>query len=236
MTRAVTLPLLVAASLPFLAHAKSPAIVPGTYVLGYGSGDLTIAAQKNDKQEFNIDVVGANAHTCTLSGQIEGEVARLTEGDQVCQVRFVPKNGGVDVMVDGDQEPCRAYCGVRAWFEGFYLSEAPKCRAKKVEAERARFKKLYDKKAYAEARDILRAVLDQCAQQSHESVLGWVRNDLAITYHKLKDDASCLEVLKPLAELANTPDDDIKGMGPADAEYRIPIAKAARHNLKLCGK
>jgi hypothetical protein len=201
MGRVVTFALLVAAaSHPVLVCAKSPAIAHGTYVMGGGSGDLLIFSEKNGKQRFEINVVGTNAHTCTLSGQIEGEIARLTEGDQICQIRFGSKKGGVDVTVDGDPEPCRAYCGVRAWFEGFYGSEIPECRAKKVEAERARFKTLYDKKSYAEARDILLSVLDRCAEQSHESVLGWVRNDLAVTYHKLKDDASCREVLRPLAE------------------------------------
>jgi hypothetical protein len=42
-------------------------------------------------------------------------------------------------------------------------------------------------------------------------------------------------VLEPLVELAGHSDEDLRSDNPLAFDTLIPIAKATRHNLKLCG-
>ena len=65
---------------------------------------------------------------------------------------------------------------------------------------------------------------------------GWVQNDLALTQHRLNDNAACRATLDPLLELASKPDKVIEGdYPPSDAAAFLDIAKATRYNMKLCG-
>ena len=65
---------------------------------------------------------------------------------------------------------------------------------------------------------------------------GWVQNDLALTQHRLNDNAACRATLNPLLELASKPDKVIEGdYPPSDAAAFLELAKATRYNMKLCG-
>jgi hypothetical protein len=213
-----------------VALQAAPAV--GVYVLEGGGGSLTIE-QKGGAAHFAIEVLGGNAHQCQLEGAVTGEQGTVT-GD-ACTVRFESAASEVKVSVVGADEPCRAWCGVRAWFEGRYLRPPDGCSAKAIDAARATFRQHYSAKAWAQAKADLQPVLDTCTKVLFRFDLAWIRNDLAITLHHLGDDAQCLRTLAPLASLAAQPDDEVSAGEPAFEEDARKLARATRTNLKLCG-
>ncbi len=212
-----------------LALQAAPA--PGVYVLDGGNGSLTIA-QKGAATHFDIQVTGGNAHQCQLEGSVKGDQGQVT--DDACTVRFTATKGGLEVKALSD-EPCRAWCGMRAWFEGRYLVPSEGCTAKAIDAARARFKQHYAAKAWALAKADLQPLLDTCTPQLFRLDHWWIRNDLAVTLHHLGDDAQCLRTLAPMEELAAQPDDEVGAAEPTFQDEYLKLAKATRTNVKLCG-
>ena len=209
----------------------APPPLAGVYILEGGGGTLTIARTPK-ALTFQIEVMGTNAHTCSVEGVVVGTEGRVTA--DACVVHLEVVGNGVQVSA-GDAEACRGWCGARAWFEGRYLTPAPTCRDARVKAARAAFKKHYAAKAWAAAKADLLPLLATCAPLLFRFDLAWIRNDLSITLHHLGDDAGCLKVLEPLRELAGSPDDELGGSEPMfEDEYR-KLAKATRTNLAACG-
>jgi hypothetical protein len=218
-----------------LEAAPPAAIEPGNYVTEHSWGQLQIQAPKKGGQSFNLDVLGGNGHTCTLSGVIRQRTARIENGDEpVCVVRFGQKGEGIEVTVD-DADPCRAWCGMRAWFEGYYSRPPPACVPRVVRATRSDFQRLYKSKAYGEARAKIEGLLNTCGSVIDRFDEMWIRNDLAVTLHHLKDDAACLKVLEPMREWAASEDGEVAIGEPAYEDFYRRIGKAIRANLKLCG-
>lgn len=223
-------------SLFAMSPAFAAAIDPGVYTAEKSRGTLEIKRDKSGKTLFSIESVGGNAHTCSLEGEIRNGRATLESEDPKapCVVTFTPFKHGIDVQ-GGPVMACQYYCGVRASFEGLYSQAAPACRPDGVEKMRAAARKAYDRKAYDEARNLLGAALKDCAFFLGWITEGWVRNDLAITQHKLKDLAGCRETLKPLAEDAAMTDAQVReSYPPTDADTYLPVIRATRVNLKLC--
>ena len=102
------------------AHAANP--VPGHYVAEGGWGYLDIKQPAAKGQPFKLESVGSNAHTCELEGFVKNGRAVLESSlaGKTCTVVFTPSAGAVTVAAVAD-EPCRDYCGMRAWFAGTYL-------------------------------------------------------------------------------------------------------------------
>jgi len=230
LSRIVTL-LVFSLALP----AAAQKLIPGDYVTEGGWGNLTLSPGPEGAMHFTIESVGANGHSCSLEGDLRNGKATLEALDEneTCEVTMVATSKGVEVH--GDDE-CRSYCGARAGFEGLYLQPAPECRYTAVASARKKFKRLYDAKKFAEARGVLVPVLTKC-----ESTLDWltsgrIRNDLAVTLHKLRDFTGCRAVLDPLTEDAALSDEEIREKyPPSDADSVMPIVRATRTNLRLCG-
>jgi len=125
---------------------------------------------------------------------------------------------------------------MRASFEGIYALAAPGCSRSAVTATRRTFQQLYDKRQFAEARAKLQPLLKDCVRTLGEVEDGRIRNDLAVTMHKLGELAACREVLAPLAEEAKLTDAQVRdNYPPSDADVRLPVVRATRTNLRLCG-
>lgn len=214
------------------ATAPRPAIEPGEYVYEGGGGTLAVEVA-NGKLTFAIETVGANAHTCGLAGTVTGLEGRTGAdgGLPACVFRLTPRSGAVTIGVETD-EACRAFCGVRAVFEGEYRRPAPPCRARAIGTTRAAFKRLYDGKSFEKARATLEPLL-RCEDVVDRFTRAWIRNDLAVTRHALHDDAGCRDVLEPLRDLAA--DDDPGAGEPAFKDELTRIAIATRYNLQVCG-
>jgi hypothetical protein len=214
------------------------AIEPGEYTTEKSWGTLVVKRDKSGKVNFTIESVGDNAHGCTLEGEIKNGKATLDVDDpkQPCVVKFTQGKEGIEVS-GGPGMACQYYCGMRASFDGVYMKASPACRPDGVDNTRAAARKAYDRKAYDEAKTLLTGVLKDCKRFLGQLSDGRVRNDLAITLHKLKDFAGCREALKPLAEDAAMTDAKIReDYAPTDADMYLPIVKATRVNLKLCAQ
>ncbi len=214
--------------------AQGGAIEPGIYITEGGWGDLTIKQGKDGMLSFTIFALGGNAHMCSLEGVIRNGSATLTESGEACVIRFDPKGAAIKVSSE-TYEPCHYYCGMRAYFEGEYFKPAPACLPRAIRKSRRDFKVLYDRKAYAEAVALLEPVLTECAKTMTWLDRGWIQNDLALAYHRMKRDDICLSLLKGFeADAAKTDEQIREEYPPADADTYWPILNAARTNLKLC--
>jgi len=229
LTACFTLAMILSPVVP--GHAGQAAVAPGKYVTEGGWGDLSIRKDKDGRLAFEIIAVGANAHTCSLEGIIENGRAVLEglEGDKRCIVTFTPK--GRDIEVTDNDGECRMYCGARAGFTGLYVTPRPGCTRAAIRKSRDEFKRLYDRKSFARARDVLEPVLNNCGYVLHWADRDWIRNDLALTYYKLGDSGECLRILQPVIDEGK----DVV-YGPSDEEIRKPIEKATRTNQNLCRK
>jgi hypothetical protein len=213
------------------AGADAPA--PGEYVTERGWGTLQVSSPAGGSTTFTIISVGSNMHSCELGGEIVGGRASLeAEDGKRCVVDFAPKSDGIEVT---SNDACRYYCGARAAFEGLYLKAPDGCTGRAQAETRKGFKRLYDKKNYRDARATLEPLLARCGRILGWLDAGWIRNDLALTQHKLGDDSGCRRTLEPLAADATKSDDDIASeYPPSDADAYLPIVKATRTNLELC--
>jgi hypothetical protein len=230
--------LLLIMAVPLTAFSQQTNPPPGEYITENGWGNLIIKSGTAGTAIFSIMSIGANAHTCTLDGEIRNGRAEL-EADQKdgkpCTVTFRQKGNDIEVAAATFEE-CRAYCGARAGFDGLYMKPVKGCDSISIKKSRAAFKRLYDKKVYAEAKAELKPVLDGCKKTLYWIEDGRIRNDLAITEYKLGNTAACRQILEPLADDAAKTDEDLRGnYPPADAESYMPVIKATRTNLRLCG-
>lgn len=216
------------------AAAQTATPPTGEYLAERGWGVLLVKPGRDGRVPFDLQAMGGNMHSCSLDGTIERGRAVL-EGDgsdKPCIVTFAAKGDGIEVTSNG---ACRNYCGARAGFEQIYLRPASGCTRAEVRRARDDFKRLYDRKAYGEARSRLEPVLASCSRTLWYPDEGWIRNDLAITLHRLGDQAACRRVLEKYAEEAALPDAEIlANHPPSDGATILPILKAARTNLKLC--
>lgn len=222
--------------LPLSAQSQSTSFEPGIYLTEKGWGTLTIKPAKGASQSFEISTVGGNGHNCLLEGEMSHGKAelRFDDSSKPCQVSFAPK--GKDINVDSKtMEACDIFCGIRAGFVGLYMKTSPMCLPLAQQKTRKQFKRFYDEKAFAEARNRLEPLLTECGKTLHWLDEAWIRNDLAITLHKLGDFDGCLALLEPLAADAAKSDKEIReSYPPMEAQSVLPALKATRTNRRLC--
>ncbi len=223
-------------SAPTVAQQPATTIAPGEYVSEGGAGHLTLKPGKAGALNFAISSTGDNGHACSLEGELRNGRAKLEGVDdkKPCIVTMKMTPGGIDVK-GGPDDACLIHCGARATFEMVYFQPAAACTASAVAATRKAFKQRYDGKQFAEARALLEPMLKTCDRSLFWLEKGRVRNDLAVTLHKLGDTATCRAVLQPLAEDAKMTDAGVReNYPPSDADMYLPIVRATRTNLKLC--
>lgn len=221
--------------LPLIAQTSNAGLTPGEYITEGGWGTLTLTGRE-DALRFSIVTIGANGHSCELEGAVHNGRASLEglDDDEFCVVTLLATPEGIDVN-GSPADVCRMNCGARAGFEALYLRPARECTSKAVAATRTKFKKLYDAKKFAQARTTLAPLLGTCIRFIDRWTEGWIRNDMAVTLHKLGDRAGCRAVLDPLADDAEMTDAEIlESYPPIDAEMLTPIIRATRTNLALC--
>lgn len=209
---------------------------PGEYVSEGGSGHLTLKPAKAGALNFTISSTGDNGHACSLEGAVRNGRAKLEGVDprKPCIVTMTSTPDGIDVK-GGPGDACLIHCGVRATFEMVYFQPSTACTTSAVATTRKSFRQRYDSKQFAEARALLEPMLKACDRSLNWLEKGRVRNDLAVTLHKLGDMATCRTVLQPLAEDAKLTDAGVReNYPPSDADMYLPVVRATRTNLKLC--
>jgi hypothetical protein len=226
--------------------AANPEIRPGQYVLEGDSGTLTIRKDERNRLTFEIESIGGNCHTCSVSGAISGTIGYGDSwaGDgrgSKCEISFVP-DGTAIVVRPITQEGCRAYCGMRAGFDGTYLVHPVACTSVGRKKLRDRFLRLYSTRQFLPARKTLQSLLAQCSKFMNWIEVDQVRNDLALAQYHSGDFQQCLTTLNDtLAASAKDAEDLKSGNGniylpPCDFDNYIGVAKATWFNKALCSK
>jgi hypothetical protein len=213
-------------------------VMPGEYVTEGGWGSLTIRGGRDSSLAFSLKSVGPNEHICALDGQIvQGRATLDTYGNETaCVVDFRAINEGIDVTTSSPDQ-CRSFCGARAAFEGPYLKPVKGCDAGSISRSRYKFKRLYHRKAYADAYETLAPLFEKCTRTMDWLTVGSLRNDLAITQYRLGHPADCLATLAPLAGDASMTDEEAREKYlPEDWDDYEPIIRATRTTLAICTK
>lgn len=230
----VALSLILLYGVPLPAQNPAPALTPGEYGTEGGWGTLTLTRGTSGALHFSIETYGGNGHSCSLEGEVHDGVAMLEVQDEgTCRVTL--KAGKEGVHVAADREACRGFCGARAGFTTLYFRLPTACATKAVARTRRAFQRLYDQKKFAKARTTLEPLLAACERWLEPQTVGRVRNDLAVTMHKLGDLEACRQVLEPLAEDASLTDEELRETySLTDEDSQMSILRATRTNLKLC--
>ncbi len=108
------------------------------------------------------------------------------------------------------------------------------CVPDQLKAARAAFARHAAKKKWRAARDLLQPLLEQCADRIDFEPQAWLRNELAVTLHHLKQDEACRSVLGPLEAFSREVPADVGD--PPRSEAVRALEKATRTNLDLCMK
>lgn len=210
---------------------------PGEYETHRAWGALTIEKASGGGLRFSIEVLGGNAHTCSLQGKIEGELGKADDGDPAapCLVTFRPQGKAIEVGSNTPQA-CRMFCGMRAMFEGSYYPPPKGCKPKERVARKEVFSRQYRARDYPQALATIEKLHAECG-----AFLDWIeidrlRNDWAITLYHLGRRADCRAALAPTRAAQFADADALREeLPPTDFENYLAVAKATWHNLKLCG-
>jgi hypothetical protein len=217
------------------------ALAPGTYGLEGGRGELVIRATVNGWLTFRVSTVSLHGNVCDLPGNIPpGSTTSVIEDEHDnprCVVELEPTARGVSVDITAGRDACLQSCGAGGTVSGEFELIPAACGGELRSAADAAFKEAYQRKAFAEARAILEPQLRDCGKFLWEADQADLRNDLAVTMHHLGQDAECLATLEPLRKLTTLSDVEIEESSTLyQAGHFKQIAKAARYNLRLCGK
>lgn len=227
------------------AQTSSPAIPPGEYVRERDTGTLTVRRGNENTLKFEIQSVGGNCHSCSVSGVIRGAIGQADswaadDSASKCKISFSVR--GSAIVVDPGEEECGAYCGARASFEGTYRIPPPSCTDASRQARRDRFLALYRSRRHIDAEGTLQGLLSECKE-----FMGWieidqVRNDLALAQYRAGEFPQCVATLrttlaanaKDVEELRS--EDGSVHLPPCDFDNYEPVAKAILFNRTLCTK
>jgi hypothetical protein len=221
---------------PTGVHAQS--VMPGTYVTERSFGTLNVGKpDSKGSAHFKINALGGNNHTCEVEGVLRGTRATAEAANLAlpkCLIDIVPKDGSLQVSVpNAANEACRAFCGVRAQFEGDYFAEVPACRSGEVGKKRKEFSQRYKAKDYQNAVAALGSLMEDCGRFFDRREEAEVRNDMAVAYKNMKETGPCLEVLTPLKK--DYIDEPATGFAPSDQAWGERMVSATRFNWKACG-
>ena len=211
----------------------------GTYVREYNSGSLVIKDSKNG-QEFQIESVGSNCHSCSVSGIIKEGIGYTEPGkpdDSNCHISFKGDSSSVNVE-PALSEACRQYCGMRAHFNGVYKALAAECTVKSLQARRNQYLTLYKKRQFSEAAAAIKSLLKECSGAFMDDVqTDRIRNDLALAQYHAGDHLACQKTLS-LTRASDFEDEAAlrSQLPPCDFDNYISVARATWHNQALCEK
>lgn len=237
----LTIVLLLFATSVIAGEKISSAIIPGQYILSGDSGTLKIRRDDSGSLMFEIESIGGNCHTCSVSGTIRRGLGYADSwaadgSDSNCRITF--KQRGTEIQVSSTTpEECRAYCGMRAGFEGSYKRAPALCTRSSQQNRRNEFLKLYRSRDFAGAIKILEPLLFQCSEFVNWIEIDDIRNDLALAQLHSGNPKACLQTLAATTAAPYTNEEKLKEeFPPCDFDNYINVAQATWHNKSLCEK
>lgn len=228
------------------AQAASLNMRPGEYVRERDSGTLTIRRNDQNRLTFEIEAMGGNCHSCSVSGELRGSIGHADSwaadgSDSKCFISFSARRGTV-VVTPTTQEECRFYCGARAGFEGSYSIPPSACTSAGRQALRERSLALYRSRHYSQAVSTLQGLIAQCAEYMNWIEIDQVRNDLALSQYRNGEHVQCLATLNSTLAAKFANEEELKAGGsnvylpPCDFDNYVIVAKATWFNRALCTK
>jgi hypothetical protein len=212
---------------------------PVEYVREGGFGTLTMTPAGNGAKAFELSTFGANAHDCSLSGTIKGDIGKTNDtepGQPECRIAFAQKGNMIEVTPQ-TPEACREYCGARASFDGKFYLPPPACTQGASQQAKDAFLSQYKARNYAQAYEGLNAWFGTCSFLVHWIDADRVRNDLALAQYHMKQPAACMATLaNTVAAKAKTLKALEEELPPVEWDSYAPTAKATFYNMKLCSK
>jgi hypothetical protein len=240
-TRLLVAALLLFATSTIAAEKESAVISPGQYIRSGDSGTLKIRRGDAAKLIFEIESIGGNCHSCSVSGTISGKLGQADSwaangSDSNCRITF-ERHGAELQISSATPEECRAYCGARADFEGNYKSAPALCIRSSQQNIRNKFLKLYRLRDYANAIKILEPLLSQCSEFVNWIEIDNIRNDLALAQFHSGNPEACLKTLAATRAASYASEENLKDeFPPCDFDNYVNVAKAAWYNKSLCEK
>lgn len=222
--------------LPFLTHAWSaPPLVPGVYTYQGNHGTLSLTKDASGHMSFEIETTGANCHTCSLMGVVQGSegVTEKVEADKdACRVTFTQETPQ-RITVTSNNDTCWGFCGARAAFDGVYQIPGAACTSKAQKKRRDQALASYRNKDYKDAESRLNDLLKDCSDFMDWIEKDEVRSEIALAqYHQAKPDA-CLKTLAETAAGDSTSQETLT-LPPCDQESYLGTAKKIWFNKRLC--
>lgn len=224
---AAVLALSAVASAAPAAPPPSSAAAAASYVTPLGWGTLSLTANR-----FELLAMGSNGHSCTLDGPRKGALGDAGEG---CQVQFTPLPGGqlkVAPAAATMDAACRAFCGVRAGFEGTYHPMPAGCSDDERRARREAGLKAYRAGRHGEAAARWAALADACGDYLHWTEAYPLSNDRAVAAYHLGRLDECVALSRPVADEEQL--QMFRQTAPMDYDVLLPFQRAAHFNLQRC--
>jgi hypothetical protein len=217
--------------------ALSVQAAPVEYGTQGGGGTMRL---DRARRGVSIDVLGVNAHSCSVRGRLTGAQLDRVEAPEACSFQLQSKAHGVFAVIvdDAARDACRGFCGARAWFEGDYLPLPAACTQTGLSNRQREALKAYHGKRFDDAFRLWSQGLAGCEKtMSWPDVWRW-RNDAAIAAAHAGHAADCTRLSQ--AVLADAKRFTLDGetepftFAPSDADTARPLISAARHNLGRC--
>jgi hypothetical protein len=238
--------LIITVSASASAIAAQPQIEPGEYFREEDSGTLTIRPREPGKLSFEIESVGGNCHSCSVSGVISGAIG-LAESEGAdgsvgkCKISFLASRFEIDVNPI-TQEECRMYCGARAKFDGTYFLPTAECTRAGRQKQRDSFLDLYRSRRFAKAAVKIQGLIGQCSKFMDWTELDQARNDLALAQYHNGEIQQCLATLNTTIAATVENGEELKKrsvpfvLSPCFFDNYIEVAKSIWFNKALCTK
>lgn len=228
------------------AEAAKSEIRPGQYVRDGDSGTLTVRSDNGNRRTFEIESIGGNCHSCGVTGVIVGTIGHgdsweADGSDSKCRISFSADRSTVAVNPITEGE-CRAYCGMRAGFDGTYRIPPAACTNAGRNKLRDQFLRSYRSRRFSLATETLQSLIAQCRE-----FMGWievdqVRNDLALAQYHNGNSQQCLATLNSTLAAQVKDEEELKAgngnvyLPPCDFDNYIQVAKSTWFNKALCTK
>jgi hypothetical protein len=205
-----------------------------------GNPEASVTVSKsNGNTLIKGNIVTYKFNICEFEGTIKdgSDVLEFPPADGTCDLRVTRTKDGFNMESIEKADCTRFECGNT--IDPSFVAVKEQCFEKRVSKKRTEFKKLFDKKKFAEAKSILEPIVQECDGFVGLDEFRWIANDLALAQFHIGDAKGCLKTLEPMQNLVDqlhsgSPEAG-NGFAPKSvAKSRLRLFKAIETNMKLC--
>jgi hypothetical protein len=241
MKKILTLCIIFAFVLLFFTSAYAHQLQEGHYVSNGGWDELLIKdgeALGTGIKVFDIEVVGVNAHRCSLSGKILPTGAVQVDDDEAgtCIIQFKPDETGIEIVGEESGTSCRNFCGSRAYFTGYYNRIKNICKPAEVFSAILAYEDSYKADEMKVVHEHIEPILQTCSKTIRREDEAKLREMMALANYHAGNKAGCRAALAPYKEILTNRKNEDFSHAPSDNFTWRAIAKRIRDTSDLCGE